>query len=119
MAIDGNVTEASSRRVIERVSPAKSTSPVSELSKTKLHYEDRHLPADYNIEDEVLSLISLRAPGKREKFLKQFVGPFRVVQELSRAMYKVMPAQPHLVHRSRSSDVLHISRMKPYYRQDS
>lgn len=85
----------------------------------KLRYDACHLPTTYNIGDEVLLWTPLRAPGKSQKLLKQFVGPFRVVRQLSFNNYEVAPVTPPLDHRSRSCDVVHISRMKPYYRRDT
>lgn len=85
----------------------------------RLRHADLYRPTYYNVGDEVLLWTPSRVAGRCEKLMKRFVGPFHVLRQLSPTNYEVAPVSPPRDRRSRSSDVVHIARMKPYHRQNN
>ena len=83
----------------------------------QLRHADTHTPVVYNVGDQVLLRTPIRQPGKCEKLLKKFSGPYRILRRLSDTNYEVVPVSPPRDHRSRSQDIVHVARMKPYFPQ--
>lgn len=81
----------------------------------QLRYAQTHGEASYNVGDEVLLATPLRKPGKCEKLLQKYTGPFRILRCLSPTNYEVEPVAPPRDHRTKSRDIVHVSRMKPFH----
>lgn len=83
----------------------------------QLRHADTHSEATYNVGDEVLVWTPARHPGRSEKLLKKFTGPFKILRRVSSTNYEVAPLSPPRDRRSKSTDIVHIVRLKPYHRQ--
>lgn len=62
-------------------------------------HNDNHKNVKY---DEVPLWTPIRAPGRREKLLKRYVGPFRVTRCISSTNYEVEPVISLADRRTRS-----------------
>lgn len=82
-----------------------------------IRHAEHHPPVSYNIGAEVLVWTPSRQPGKCEKLQKQFRGPFRISRQLSPTNYEVTAVLPPRDNRTKSTDIVHIARLKPYHRQ--
>ena len=65
------------------------------------------------------SLVWLRvpatAPGRSAKLVAKYLGPYRVVEQTSSVNYLVEPITPSTHLRYRGRELVHVSRIKPYY----
>lgn len=68
----------------------------------------------FNAGDKVLLWTPVRASGLCEKFLHRYVGPYTVVRQTSPVNYLVTPLQSVTDRRLRSTEIVHVSRMKPF-----
>lgn len=82
-----------------------------------IRHAEHHPTVSYNVGDEVLVWTPSRQTGRCEKLEKRFKGPFRISRKLSSTNYEVTPVYPLHHHHSKSTDIVHIARLKPYYRQ--
>lgn len=84
-------------------------------SRTKDRHDGRHLPVSYAPGDLVWLWTPLRKRGLHQKFLAQYAGPFVVLDQLSELNYVVARLTSH-DRRSPTTQVTHVARMKPCYR---
>lgn len=65
------------------------------------------------------SLVWLRvpatAPGRSSKLLAKYIGPYRILEQTSPVNYAVEPLTPSTDLRHRGRELVHASRLKPYY----
>lgn len=67
--------------------------------------------------DEVLLWTPVRVPGLCEKFLHRYRGPYTVLERTSAVNYRVAPVTSVTDRRCRSTEIVHVSRLKPYLRR--
>lgn len=84
----------------------------------QLRHSETHGLASYEVGDRVLLATPRRQPGKSEKLLQKYVGPYVVLRRLSPTNYQVSPLSPPRDHRSKSTDIVHVARMKPFHSPD-
>lgn len=80
----------------------------------QLRHAESHSSVTYEIGDIVLLATPLRQPGLSQKLLSKYIGPYRVVRRLSPTNYEVSPLSPPQDHRSKTTDIVHVARMKPF-----
>lgn len=85
----------------------------------KDRYDASHRTVRFCPGDEVLLWTPSRRPGLCEKFLHRFTGPYMVLEETSPVNYRVTPSQAPLDRRYRGTEIVHVSRLKPFMRHTS
>lgn len=85
----------------------------------KDRYDATHRAVQFRPGDEVLLWTPTRSPGLCEKFLRRFTGPYTVLEETSPVNYRVAPNCAPLDRRYRGTEVVHVSRLKPFVRRVS
>ena len=85
----------------------------------KIVYDTSHRVVSFRPGDEVLLLTPLRTPGLCDKFQPRFIGPYIVLEQTSPVNYRVTPLVVPTDHRYRSTEIVHVSRMKHFTRRSS
>lgn len=85
----------------------------------RLRHSEQHREVTFNVGDEVLLWTPVRQIGRSEKLLKKFVGPYVVRRRISPNNYEVSLVSPSPDRRTKSTDIVHVVRMKHYNRSDS
>lgn len=67
--------------------------------------------------DEVLLWTPVRTRGLCEKFLHRFIGPYTVTAQTSPVNYRVAPTITPTDSRYRGTEIVHVSRLKPFHRR--
>lgn len=80
----------------------------------QLRHDETHNDTTYEVGDQVILATPIRKQGKCEKLLHKYVGPFRILRRISSTSYEIEPIAPPRDHRTKSRDIVHISRMKRY-----
>lgn len=89
---------------------------LSRQSQDARRYNIRHRVVTYKPGDLVWIWTPIRLRGRSEKLLRRYFGPYIVLHRISQVNYEVVPAESsHQSRRPRSSDIVHVSRMKPYH----
>lgn len=83
----------------------------------KTRYDVRHRFMRFRPGDEVLLWTPVRVPGLCEKFLHRFRGPYQILEETSPVNYRITPVTPTTDHRRRGTEIVHVSRLKPFNRR--
>lgn len=83
----------------------------------KTRYDATHRSVQFRQGDEVLLWTPLRIPGLCEKFLHRFVGPYVILEQTSPVNYRVTPVTPSRDRRYRGTEIVHVSRLKPFTRR--
>lgn len=85
----------------------------------KSRHDATHRTVSFQPGDEVLLVTPLRAVGLCEKFLPRFIGPYTVLEQTSPVNYRVAPTRPTSDRRCRGTEIVHVSRIKPFHRRPS
>lgn len=85
----------------------------------KHRYDSTHRVVTFSPGDEVLLWTPVRVPGLCEKFASRFIGPYTVIEQTSPVNYRVSPLRISSDHRCRGTEIVHVSRLKPYTRRIS
>lgn len=78
-------------------------------------YNQRHREVVYQSGDHVWVWSPVRLRGRSEKLLRRYFGPYKVVRQLSKVTYQVLPEETVRSRRRALPEVVHVARMKPYY----
>ncbi|KAK9712801.1 RNase H-like domain found in reverse transcriptase [Popillia japonica] len=79
--------------------------------RDKERYDKKHTEVSFNIGDKVKVRTPLRQVGKSEKLLPKYFGPYTVVEKRSDVNYVIETGSGN----RRKRDVIHVSRIVPYY----
>lgn len=82
-------------------------------------YNRRHRTVSFSPGSLVLLWTPSRRLGLSEKLLSRYVGPYRVLRQVTAVTYEIAPASPETTARSAQRDIVHVSRLKPYLSQCS
>lgn len=82
-------------------------------------YNASHRTVDFRPGDEVLLWTPFRVPGLCEKFLHRFLGPYTVLEKTSPVNFRITPVTPPADRRCRGTEIVHVSRLKPFHRRPS
>lgn len=104
-----------SRRAHSRHLARLRTAATQEERKT--NYDATHRVVSFKPGDEVLLSTPLRAPGLCEKFLPRFIGPYTILEQTSPVNYRVTPTSSNTDRRCRGTEIVHVSRLKPFNRR--
>lgn len=85
----------------------------------KCRYDETHRAVSFRPGDAVLLWTPVRQPGVSEKLLSRFVGPYTVLEQTSPVNYRVTPNQAVTDRRCRGTEIVHVSRLKPYVQRSS
>lgn len=83
----------------------------------KTRYDAFHRVVQFSPGDEVLLWTPTRVPGLCEKFQSRFIGPYTVVEQTSPVNYRVTPVVTPSDGRYRGTEIVHVSRLKPFQRR--
>ncbi|KAK8771789.1 hypothetical protein V5799_024968 [Amblyomma americanum] len=78
-------------------------------------YNLRHREVIYQPGEHVWVWSPIRVRGRSKKLLRRYFGPYEVLRQLSDVNYEVYPQGVVRSSRPPKSEVVHVSRMKPYY----
>ncbi|KAK9731008.1 Integrase core domain [Popillia japonica] len=79
--------------------------------RDKERYDKKHKEVSFNIGDKVKVRTPLRQVGKSEKLFPKYFGPYTVVEKRSDVNYVIETGSGN----RRKRDVIHVSRIVPYY----
>ena len=85
----------------------------SSQSAQKSIYDSRHRDADFPPGSLVLLWLPSRRVGLCEKLLSRYVGPYRVLRQVTPVTYEISPTTNSSTATPRT-DIVHVSRLKPY-----
>ncbi|UYV62216.1 hypothetical protein LAZ67_1008247, partial [Cordylochernes scorpioides] len=87
----------------------------TEKSQAKMinYYNQKHRQTGYEPGDLVALWTPIRKPGKCEKLLRRYFGPYIVLKKISDVNYSIVP-EDNSGNRTQPTTV-HISRIKPYF----
>ncbi|UYV66609.1 K02A2.6-like [Cordylochernes scorpioides] len=87
----------------------------TERSQEKMinYYNQKHRQTGYEPGDLVALWTPIRKPGKYEKLLRRYFGPYIVLKKISDVNYSIVP-EDNPGNRTQPTTV-HISRIKPYF----
>lgn len=80
-------------------------------------YNDFHQTVDFRHRDELLLWTPLRVPGLSEKFVHNFLGPYTILEKTSPVNFSITPIPQPADHRCRGTEIVHVSRLKPFHRR--
>lgn len=89
----------------------------AQQQERKTRYDAKHRPVRFRPGDEVLLWTPVRVPGLCEKFLHRFLGPYTILEETSPVNYRVTPVEMSSDRRRRGTEIVHVSRLKPFKRR--
>src|SRR5690606_12327131 len=75
----------------------------------KLYYDSSHRDVTFSVDDKVWLHIPTRRTGLATKLLLKFYGPFTILRCLGLVTYEIVCTDTN------SRDIVHVSRLKPYY----
>lgn len=79
-------------------------------------YNLRHQQVTYQPGDQVWVWSPVRLPGRSEKLLRRYFGPYKVIRQVSDVNYQVLPeGTPRSSRRRTLPEIVHVARMKPYH----
>lgn len=81
----------------------------------KSAYDRRHRDVQYSPGSLVLLWLPSRRVGLSEKLMSRYVGPYRVIRKVTSVTYEIAPLHTTSVPASVPTDIVHVSRLKPYY----
>uniref|UniRef100_A0A6G5A9C4 Putative tick transposon n=1 Tax=Rhipicephalus microplus TaxID=6941 RepID=A0A6G5A9C4_RHIMP len=76
-------------------------------------YDARHRDVHFTPGDLVLLWFPSRRVGLSEKLLPRYSGPYRILRQVTDVTYEITPTDPAILHPH--TDVVHVTRLKPYY----
>lgn len=85
----------------------------------KQRYDSSHRDVTFSPGDEVLLWTPVRTPGLSEKFQSHYLGPYIITGQTSPVNYRVTPVELSPDRRCRGSEIVHVSRLKPFVRRPS
>ncbi|XP_077553148.1 uncharacterized protein LOC144167878 [Haemaphysalis longicornis] len=85
----------------------------------KDRYDASHRTVLFRPGDEALLWTPTRKPELCEKFLHGFTGPYTILEETSPVNYRVTPCSAPVDRRYRGTEIVHVSRLKPFVRRSS
>lgn len=80
----------------------------------KSRYDESHRDVTFHPGDAVLLWTPVRQPGLSEKWLSRYIGPYTVLEQTSPVNYRVAPNSAVTDRRCRGTEIVHVSRLKPY-----
>lgn len=80
----------------------------------KQSYDSRHKTTVFQPGDLIMVSLPTRQPGRCEKFLPHYMGPYRVFTQTSPVNYLVESRQLHSGRRRSAHEVVHVGRLKPF-----
>lgn len=81
----------------------------------KNRYDATHRDVFYRPGDAVLLWTPARTPGLCEKLESRYIGPYTVIDQTSPVNYRVTPVHASTDQRCRGTEVVHVSRLKPFH----
>lgn len=81
----------------------------------KCLYDRRHREVNFPPGSLVLLWFPSRRVGLCEKLLSRYAGPYRVVRKVTNVTYEIAPLNPKSASATIASDIVHVSRLKPYH----
>uniref|UniRef100_A0A6G5A9E3 Putative tick transposon n=1 Tax=Rhipicephalus microplus TaxID=6941 RepID=A0A6G5A9E3_RHIMP len=115
-----NSSPSSSEEYVSRLAQCRQRARINTEARQedrKLVYDESHRDVSFQPGDEVLLLTPVRTPGLCDKFQPRFIGPYTVLEETSPVNYRVTPLVAPADRRYRTTEVVHVSRMKPFMRR--
>jgi len=79
-------------------------------TKDKLRYDAKHRQVVYNIGDRILFYNPMIMPGRVNKLMRRFEGPYTILRQCSAVLYQLDFEATAL-----KSNIVHVSRLKPFY----
>lgn len=113
-------TEPSIANTLCRAEEARRIARIRTLAsqhRSKQRYDRRRKDVSYLPGDVVWLWTPLRKRGLSEKLLSHYTGPFIVVARLNDLNYVISP-QSTQGRRSRTTQVVHVARLKPFHSRD-
>lgn len=89
----------------------------TQQQERKTRYDVGHRSVQFRPGDEVLLWTPVRVPGLCEKFLHRFLGPYQITEQTSPVNYRVTPVEQSSDRRRRGTEIVHVSRLKPFNRR--
>ncbi|KAM7313254.1 hypothetical protein ISCGN_003131 [Ixodes scapularis] len=80
----------------------------------KTRYDLPHTAATYAPGDLVMVWTPIKRQGLADKFLRKYVGPYRVIKQTTPVTCHVEPLSPPADARFRNDDIIHVNRLKKY-----
>lgn len=80
----------------------------------KAFYDSKHFDVDFSPGSLVLVWCPYRRVGLSKKLLSQYKGPYRIIRRVTYVTYEVIPVSGTNLSANTPSDVVHVSRLKPY-----
>lgn len=117
-----NPSASPSEEFLSRLAQCRQRARVNTAARQqdrKIIYDTFHRVVSFRPGDEILLLTPLRTPGLCDKFQPRFIGPYIVLEQTSPVNYRVTPVVAATDRRCRSTEVVHVSRMKPFTRRSS
>lgn len=93
---------------------ARSRLCASQASQKRL-YDSRHRDVAFSPGSLVLLWCPYRRVGLSEKLLSRYTGPYRIVRQITDVTYEIVPVSPTLSTAAPPTDIVHVTRLKPYY----
>ena len=106
-AHDAIVRAATARRV------ARDRLLASQADQKRL-YDSHHRYVRFSPGSLVLLWLPSRRVGLSEKLLPRYVGPYRVLRQVTDVTYEISPLTPKPLSPSPATETVHVSRLKPY-----
>lgn len=116
----GNSCQSSSEEYISRLAQSRHQARINTEARQherKIIYDESHRVVSFQPGDEVLLLTPIRTPGLCDKFQPRFIGPYIVLEQTSPVNYRVTPLVAPTDRRYRSTEIVHVCRMKPFTRR--
>jgi hypothetical protein len=79
--------------------------------KDKIVYDEKHTQREFVVGQKVKIFVPIRKIGRSEKLLLRYFGPYFIEEKVSEVNYKIRKG----VGANAKTDVVHISRILPYY----
>lgn len=86
----------------------------SQLSQ-KSRYDSHHRAVSYSPGSLVLLWTPCRHVGLSSKLLSRYSGPYKVLRQLTDVTYEIAPLDSTSSSSVPSTDIVHVSRLKPYF----
>lgn len=92
---------------------ARSRLSASQAAQKTL-YDSRHVDVRFSPGSLVLLWCPVRRVGLSEKLLSRYMGPYRIVRQVTDVTYEIVPVSETSPPANTPSDVVHVSRLKQY-----
>jgi transposase InsO family protein len=83
----------------------------SRQEKDRVRFNEKHRELNFQPGDKVKIFTPIRKVGRSEKLLLKWFGPFTIIRKIGEVNYEVR----RLNVRSSKTDIVHVSRILPYY----